>query len=518
MIFNSRKLKRGGFSIALTAIFIAIVVLLNVIINTLLARFDVRVDMTENRIYSIEQSTAEFIRSLDDTIHFYFCSEEDVFRNLDRSADYFSQVVEIANRFAENNRNFTISFINRTANPRFSAEYGGNLTDDSIVIVSENTGCYRIIDGMDYMVVSFWLEGRRISQQEAMFGAQLGAPVEIDVRSGAEQAFLSAIMSVSDMSPVRVAFAEGFGEGVVTNSEFLLYTPMASLLEKNSYLIETVDLFLNDTIDPDIDYLVLFTPTYDYSEEAIRAIITWLDNRAMYGKTLLYFPAPADIRDTPNLDAFLAEWGIKVEEGFAIQRNPSFTSAGSNGFEQIVNHDGMFSAGIDTPVVGNGIRPLTPLFERTPSFTTSVFMQSFPGTYFHPFSLFNPEIEISADEAEALMNNIQILDMGIMSTMRRLENMDEFMSHVIVLGSPDFFSHLYLASEHHGNARLLLNIFNVLSGRDENHVVITPKSFQMTRFEITKAEADRIALTFTIILPAIIIAAGLVVFFRRRYK
>jgi lipopolysaccharide export LptBFGC system permease protein LptF len=40
----------------------------------------------------------------------------------------------------------------------------------------------------------------------------------------------------------------------------------------------------------------------------------------------------------------------------------------------------------------------------------------------------------------------------------------------------------------------------------------------MTRFEITAAQASGISVVFVVILPLAIITAGLVVFFKRRYK
>jgi hypothetical protein len=515
-MFSSKKFRRGGFSVAVTVIFIAAVVLINVIINTLLSRFDVRLDLSERGLYSIEQSTADFLGNLDDTIHFYFCSNEEAYRSL---SDYFPQVIEIVNRFTESNRSFTITFIDRLSNPGFSSQYGGDLRDSDIVIVSENTGRFRVVTSSDYMVVDFVLQGQRLSQEEAMQLAQFGAPVDIDISSGAEQAFLSAIMSVSDTSPVRVAFTAGFGEGVVTTTagESILYAPMAALLEKNSYLIETVDLFSASVIDPEIDYLIIFTPTFDYSMQAIETIDAWLDNEGMHGKTLLYFPtARNDIRSTPNLDAFLAEWGIRVEPGYVLQSNNNFASAGSDGLEQMVNHAGLFSEGVDTPLVGYFIRPLTALFERQASFMTNVFLQGFPGTMFFPFEAMNDELD--GEELAALFGGLEVMDMGIMSTKLRYHNMDELTSRIIAFGSPYFFTHVYLEAEHFGNAHLLLNIFNVLSGRDENRVFIMPKSFTMTRFEITAAQANGISMVFVIILPLVIIALGLVVYFRRRYK
>jgi hypothetical protein len=510
---NSRKWKRGGLSVLLTIIFVTAVVLINVIINTLLSRFDVRLDLTEQRLFSIEPSTAEFLNDLDDTIHFYFCSNEEAYRSL---SNYFGQVIAIVERFAESNRNFTVSFVDRLSNPVFSAEYGGNLSDSDIVIVSEKTGRYRVVNSSEYMVVSFFYDGQRISQNDALMYRQFGAAVEVDISSGAEQAFLSAIMSVSDLSPVRVAFTEGFGEGVITNRTVMLYEPIEYLLEQNSYIIETVNLITEEAIDPDIDFLIIFAPTLDYSIHAINAVADWLDNDGFHGKNLLYFPAVFDVRDTPNLDSFLAEWGVRIEQGFVVQNNRNFAIAGSNGIDQFVAHGGMFSGGVELPFAGSLIRPVTQLFERDSAFMTSIFLQSYPGTSLLPFEAIDGGLD--DEELEQLLLQTDVYNMGIMSMKIRLNNMDEFLSRVITFGSPYFFTPNFLESEHLANAHLLLNIFDSLSGRDDQRAFIIPKSFSHTTFEITAGQADSIAVTFVVIMPVIIIALGIVVFIRRRYK
>ena len=53
MIKNYKKLRYGGIAVALTAVIVAVIVLLNVIITSLASKFFWYIDMTPNAIYSL---------------------------------------------------------------------------------------------------------------------------------------------------------------------------------------------------------------------------------------------------------------------------------------------------------------------------------------------------------------------------------------------------------------------------------------------------------------------------------
>jgi hypothetical protein len=500
-----RKLKFGGYSVALIIAFIVGVVLLNIAFSMLLDRFNLRFDLTERQLYSIERSTVDYLSSLDDTINFYFCSREENFTN---RGDTFSQVYEIAQRFSEANRSFTITFVDRLTNPAFVTKYGGNLRDSDIVVESERTGRYKVVSESDYFIYDFFFNGERITEQQAneafMWG--FGEMVEWDISAGTEQAFLSAIMSVSDMTPVRVAFANGFGE--------IAYEDMMTLLERNGYMVEEIDLLMAAEIDPEIDFLVICSPEFDYTENARSKIDAWLDNGGMYNKTLLYLP-PGAMPDMPVLDELMEEWGIVVENGFVSQSNPNFALPQDEwGFTQFLRMvGGPFSEGIDErSVLAMAIRPVALLFGVQGHTSTSSLLVSYEGSFYFPLDWGEDGIP------EGWQPVAQLLNAAVMSSKSRFDGLDRFTSRVIVFGSPTFFHSTYLEDPRLSNARVLLNIFNDVSGRSDIGALIMPKSFRSTRFEITAGQANSIAVVFVFVLPLLIIITGLVVFFRRRYK
>jgi hypothetical protein len=496
-----RKLKYGGYSVIITVIFITAAILLNIVFGMLFGNLNLRFDLSERGMYSIENSTREYLAALDDVINIYFCSTEEQLNSFEYT---FRQVIEIAQRFTEANSSFNLHFVNRLTNPQLLSRFGADVNDTDIIIESERTGRFRIVPLWEYRIEEFFFMGEQVSYDDAVFIERIfEQPVQRTLSAGAEQAFLSAIMTVSDVSPVRVAFTQGFGENG--------YSGMGSLLYTNGYTVDETDMLTAPVIDTDIDFLIIFSPLYDYSLEARRRISDWLDNGGNYGKTLLYFPFP-DMPDTPNLDAFMAEWGLFAEYGFVLQGNPNF-SFDPEGYVQFVAVTGEAFAGdgaLDAPLVASFIRPVTRLFESRQSIETYSLAEALPG------AAFNSSNEDNDDRAFGGGNFSAIA----MSCKSRFEGFDELTSRVIVFGTPSFFLTEMLMTPQFSNAQFLLNIFGDISGRSDlaRQARILPKSFHAPVFEITMAQANAIAIVFIIVVPALIIAAGLVVFFRRRYR
>ncbi|MCL2108088.1 MAG: GldG family protein [Oscillospiraceae bacterium] len=511
--FNSRKWKRGGFAFAISAMFIAAVILINLIVNTLLARFDVRVDLSVQGLYSIDPTTTDYLNDLgnSDKIDIYFCATEEEFS---MRPQYF-QATEIARIFAEVNPNIKVSFVNLLSNPLFAAEFDGNLRASDVVIRSENTGRYRVITAEEYILYEYFFQGRKLSLAEAeqlvmMYGYDAYDMIEETVSAGAERAFLSAILSVTDDAPVRVAYVDGYGLNLedMSNINTHILLSMLNILEANSYLVEGIDLFLTHEIDPDIDFLILFAPTHDLSETALEQIDNWMDNNTFYGKTLLYFAPNRDFNPTPNLDAYLAEWwGVSVGEYVIAQQDSRFASPSSMGLEQYIAAVGEFAEGVTEDFVGRYMRPILTLFEQRETVSTFPLLMTYPGAFGIPFDTENEEaVGPSA------------FGVGAMSRRMRFEGLDPLYGQVLVFGSTEIFSPEYIESGLLSNGRFFLNIFNEISGKGQHSVQIIPQSFLAPTFEITERQANAISLFFVILIPLALIVTGLVVFFRRRYK
>ena len=289
--FKNKKLKYGGLSILFTVIFIVAVVLVNVIITLLGDRFMPAADLTDSGLYSIEQSTVDYLKTVTDEVTITVTSEESAFTG---GSSYYYQTNEILKKIAAANSNITLQYVDVVSNPGFIANYKETITSNEIMVESKATKRVKILTYEDFLSITY------NEQYLNYYGVKQPQKVE----ANAEQAVVSAIMNVTDTDPVKVAVLTGYGE---TEN-----TVLQNLLKTNSYVIESVNITLTDKISEDYDFVFMFGPDKDYSVADINKLDTWLDNSGKFGKNLVYVNNPK-LGDSPNLDGLLDQWGLKVE-------------------------------------------------------------------------------------------------------------------------------------------------------------------------------------------------------------
>lgn len=506
--FKNKKFKYGGLSVLFTVIFITVIVLVNVIYNTLLDRFDVELDLTENKLFSIEESTGNYLKSINDKVTITIANEEAAFTS---GGQVYQQANAIAKRFTDSNPNFNVRYVDLLTNPAFSGQYGGDINQVSIIIESENTGRYKVLASTDYCNVTYYTEdGTKLSEDEAYYYQMLGIQVLYDISASAEQAFLSAIMSVCDINPIRVAFASGYSEGLSSGSTTLSYSAFEELLDKNAYVTETIDLLITDTIDPDIDFIVIFAPNSDYNVETLTMLDIWLDNNGDFNKTVIYVASIANV-DTPNLDGFLADWGMLVEKGGIYQTDANYASSQSAVLQYMQLQESDYTAGITNgSFIGTYLRPVTALFSESGNLATTPILSSYDGAVVMPFT--DEDMEWSPDTVEKSVLH------GVMESRKlAYKGTEAHISRVIAFGGPYIFDSSYLSASQLSNAELYMNIFNTISGKEEG-ITLRSKSFSMTTFNITAQTSNTIAIIFAVALPLLVAAAGIAVHVRRRYR
>ena len=69
--FRSKKFKRGSLSVVFTVLFIAGIVLVNIVLNLVLERFNVEADLTSGSIFTLSDETVNYVSGLDDSISFF---------------------------------------------------------------------------------------------------------------------------------------------------------------------------------------------------------------------------------------------------------------------------------------------------------------------------------------------------------------------------------------------------------------------------------------------------------------
>ena len=515
--FNKRNFKHGTLAVVFTVLFLAAVVVLNVIVNIVSDRFDTTADLSDSGIYTLDEETTGYLDKLTMDVTVSVMNSETDFEG---GGTYYKSVNELLKKMAMQNEHFKVQYLQIDQNPVFTSRFNGEtLSTNYIVVESAETGRHRILTPGSYFscnafrsqLSQYGYPETYIDQYVEQYVNSSYAPRVID-GSNIEQAAISAMLYVTNTDPVRVAFTEGFGEGDAGT--------LSSLLSKNGYDVETINLQSVSEIDSDIDYIVMYAPTMDYDNDNLDKLAKFLDNDGAFGKNLVFFSssqvyyAKTDEDSTAlvNLSAFLAEWGIQIGDSIIMQTNANYTY-GNMPFAHVLDIQDTDFAG---NVYGNSlftydayVRPVIQIWgedKSKSSIEQKVLIKTYDGAYLQPLSeLSNSSFDVNS--AESGVFNDAICAYKIHSTSQEV-------SRVVAFGSEMFPTVSYSNSN---NQNFLVNTFNYISGKTDG-VTITSKNFETVGFDMNQGSANVLAIILCIVIPILVIVLGIVIWVRRRHR
>ena len=124
-LFNMNKVKRGGVTTLMTVVFIAIVIVLNVVVSALTQRFpSMDIDLTAEGLNTLSDQALDVAKSVDEETTIYLIGSEEAYRDNQLYTDYgieYSQVANLAERLQEANPLISVRFMDPDTNPTLSA-------------------------------------------------------------------------------------------------------------------------------------------------------------------------------------------------------------------------------------------------------------------------------------------------------------------------------------------------------------------------------------------------------------
>lgn len=506
---NIRQLKHGMMATVLTLVFVAAVVLVNVIATVIFERYPLTLDLTKEKKYSISDQSEEYVKSIDTDVTVTVFSTEDNFLAL---SDYTRQAVEVLKKFRQYNDRISYRFVDIDSNPDIVKDYGTDTVSSYEIMFETNptadvkrTRKVTLIDLLsfkDELLTNLNNYGMTLDTLVSQMGSPLtflqyyGVYVEA---SRADEAFTSALMAVTDPNPVTAVFVTGRKE-----AEKLEY--LQSLLEANGYQVKTIDI-TKEEIPAETNLVVVPAPTVDYLPEEVKKLSDYLDNDGKMGKQMLY---AGSIRqaETPNIDEFMEEWGIKVGTGVICEQSGdnyyrfpyyTITTDVSTNFTQDLNAD---------PVLLNCMsRPITLLFDERNNNGTEAYVKSTPNAY-------------AADmkTGEQLNKGQQIYTAVASKAVFSSEDGKGTYSNIIVYGSVETLADSYLSFTQFSNREYVLSLINGVTHKTSTGITIEPKVIEGNVFDLTDSQRSGLQWTFTLIIPAVVLVIGGIIWLRRKNR
>jgi ABC-2 type transport system permease protein len=246
--------------------------------------FGLSLDLTENRLYHLSDLTADVCVALTEPVHVYIVSAQ---------SDYPAMLHEMLMRYTHLSHMVAVEYVDPYTNPVFLEHYaqmGLQLSERDLLI----EGAWRF---------------KTISYDQLLLKNKNGDITGIDL----EQQLTSALLYVNSNAMPEATFITGHNERPST--------ALRRLFESNSFVLRDVALLTGDNISG-TSIVVVAAPTRDYTPEEIKKLADYL---ATGGKMIVFLePGPAAL---PNLEAFLAGWGIVPESDLVFE--PTASVAGN---------------------------------------------------------------------------------------------------------------------------------------------------------------------------------------------
>lgn len=254
-IFKNRRFRMGSFATVLTVIFIAVLIILNMIVSAVSERYPIQLDLTTGKIYGLSDETIEYLKTVDKDVNMYILSTEDSFGSPN---EYYQQACEIMKKFPQYSGKIKLQFVDLAKDPAFESKYSSYSmgTRDILLECGDKVQVVKTSD-------LFNLESDSSTGRTYIKSSRT------------DEAITSAIMNVtSDYTP-KVAILSA-------HSSFDA-SAFVSLLNQNSFEAVTQDLLL-DEIDPEAAAAVLFAPGEDLDEAQLKKLDQFLDNGGQKGR------------------------------------------------------------------------------------------------------------------------------------------------------------------------------------------------------------------------------------------
>ena len=457
--------------------------LVNLVTGLLTQRYDLTIDLTANAAYQIGEETQALLQGLDQEVEIYVLATEDGFAG----SAYLVQAQRILEQVSKLSPRVTLTYVDAVSDPTFAARFPQlTLAQGNVLVVS----------------------GDRLRQLQLtdLFNITQSQTGGMTIHSSrAEEALSSAILHVTSDEQVRVAVL--VGHGMATTEAFV------RLLVTNNYELVEVNL-ATDPLDDVYDLVLLLAPRIDLSEEALSKLDAFLYNDGAYGKTLFYSADVAQ-EQLPNLEAFLREWGLVVDEGVVFETTPARTYQMQPYYPvaeyvDITYRDRLMDAA--APVLAPLARPLTVLFEARDGRFNEVLLQFSETSGVRPAEAVDG-FTVEQAERWGPLPALVLANRRIYGTT----GVTQFRSNLVVSASTAMLDAFSIENTSLANGDYLINLLNDLCERTDV-VNIRPKSLAGETLALSTELGNTWGVLLAGVLPLTILAAGLMIWLVRRHQ
>lgn len=467
--FKDKKFKYGGYATLMTAFVLAILIVVNLVVG----QIPYKLDLTENRMFSLSDQTDTILKNLDQEVQII---------GLYKTGQENPMFDEILQRYRRGSKNISITYVDPVKNPTFSSKYtkdGTSLREGSYIVESGDK--FKVIDYYDLFNIKSDQYGNAQAESLAM-----------------EQRVTGAIHYVTAEELPIIYTLEG-------HMEQALPFQLKQQMELENYVINELSLLTEDSVPEDATILMVIGPQRDITAEEEQKIRDYLDNK---GRAV--FLMDISENEMPNFDALLKSYGVGLNRAVTIEgdrnhyfQNPAWIipkmesheiiSPMKNNKMHVLTIGAQGIVDLDIKKRSTEVEPLLVTSDNAWGRTdlASTTPEKEEGDLEGPFNIAVAITDKEWDE--------------------KTSKYDE--TKLVVMGDAEFLNPQFASI---GNFDFVLNSLSWLQDVKEN-ISIRPKSLVSQYLNINAFQKLVFAGVTVILIPLIVLGAGLVMWLRRRH-
>lgn len=506
--FKSRRVKHGSVSVALTAVTVAAIVIINVILSVLSARYGLFFDMSAKRSYEVTEDCREYLEKYvisemaDDgnKMTFLFCDEKESIDDELTQKYIHDSALEIKDMFPDK---IEIDYFNIYEQPSRAREYGVTSSSSVVVIYKD---AFVALTLRDFYIFS---------------ASDSTTPLAYNGEKRLAAGMLRVVQKDTPMCYLTV------NHGELVDDYELMYA-----IADAGYNFTYLDIFNHDIPD-DCELLITFNPRQDLAAEGEMSSVSEADKIREYmsggGKYMVFASADTFVSGgQKNFEQLLSEWGVEFMH-----------STGEDGTENCYNikdpahsttTDG-YTVFSEKASVGFGAQMLADMdkpcvFGNATSIGVSEnYSADGNGNYRALVDGLTREmapILLSYDTAEAWAGGRVVAEATdtpfSLMTMTRQTCENGETAYLVACASTEFASESAMQSVVFGNPSVFSSILKFM-GKENVATSLTFKPFGETRIEsITTSQSTAITVVLAVIPAIAVTAIGTVLLLKRKNK
>lgn len=283
-LFQSNDSKRGSYTLAMTSIVIAIVIVFNMIVN-LIPENKRQFDISSTNIYEISSKSKKIINKVDHDVTFYVLAEKS-------STD--KRIKTFINKYASLSDKIHIKWIDPVLHPSALTKYGTE--ENNIVISCKKTNRTTTVSFDDILVSSASYYSTSSSASSFDGDGQL----------------TSALNYVTSDKEYKAYYTSGHGESSLSSE-------VKSLLTKSRVSTSNLLLMTATSIPDDCDLLIIDGATSDFTKDEVKLLSSYLKK----GGKVVTLLAQTN-KSMKNLYGLLKDYGLTVQSGYIADTERSY--------------------------------------------------------------------------------------------------------------------------------------------------------------------------------------------------